>query len=107
MDETYQVVRRTDLKRLVEAMRLYLEQDECMCDTQPCREGCQLCMYCIAATALKPIGVAPVDLSELAETIAETEEWLSEFCDDPEDKGAQDLIATHRDLVRRLGMTPS
>ena len=67
MDETYQVVRRADLTRVVEALRLYMEQDECVCDALPdlplfqaaketCPPDCDRCMWCIGRKALRGVG---------------------------------------------------
>ncbi len=43
------------LQQLINALRLYMDHDECVCD--PCIDlGCHGCMYCIAHTALIAIG---------------------------------------------------
>ena len=43
------------MERLIKALLLYVELDECVCDycTTP---DCQGCMYCIAHSALVAIG---------------------------------------------------
>lgn len=42
-------------QQLINALRIYKDHDECVCD--PCIDpGCQGCMYCIAHTALVAIG---------------------------------------------------
>ncbi len=53
-DPLLQVVRRGDLEAVVFALRLYMEQDECVCEA--CSVECEGCMYCIAQTALRNIG---------------------------------------------------
>jgi hypothetical protein len=55
-DPLLQIVRRGDLEAVVFALRLYMEQDECVCET--CSVHCEGCMYCIAQTALRNIGEA-------------------------------------------------
>ncbi len=42
------------------------------------------------------------DLEMLVDLAVETHEWLSEFCDDPQDEGAQNLIARHKTLIHRF-----
>ena len=58
-----------EVRVLVLALEVYMEQDECVCDgradvppllrsleTQPCPPDCQECTWCMGRTALRGIG---------------------------------------------------
>ena len=51
-----QLIERGALQALAFALRLYMEQDECMCDAEECPDNCEGCMFCIAHSALTRIG---------------------------------------------------
>ena len=62
---TILTVKEPALRALVEVVRLYMEQDECVCDANAdlplfagsgCPPDCEQCMWCIGRTALRGIG---------------------------------------------------
>jgi hypothetical protein len=61
-DPLLQIVQRGHLEAVVFALRLYMEQDECVCEQESCPPRCEGCMYCIAHSALVVIGsIEPED----------------------------------------------
>ena len=46
-----------EVRVLVEALEFYMEQDECVCVTQPCPANCKRCDWCIGASALAQNGI--------------------------------------------------
>ncbi len=55
-DPLMQIVQRGHVEAVVFALRLYMEQDECVCQQETFPLGCEGCMYCIAQSALVAIG---------------------------------------------------
>lgn len=101
-----QVVDRGALEAVVFALHLYMDQDECVCEAQPCPDDCGQCMYCIAYGALEQIGEAPDVEQELTAACREAEDWLSEFCDDQTDEGVQGLLSKLRTVLKRIDKRP-
>ena len=64
--QTIVTVKQARLTGLIRSIRLYMEQDYCVCapqpvllgmaEEQPCPDGCEGCTWCIAHTALKGVG---------------------------------------------------
>ena len=54
-----QLVDRGSLEAVVYTLKLYMLADQCVCETAPCPEDCEMCMYCCGTTALKGIGEEP------------------------------------------------
>ena len=46
-----------EVRVLIEALEAYMEQDECVCQWQPCPDGCERCLWCLAASALARNGI--------------------------------------------------
>ncbi len=63
---TIVTVKQVRLAALIRSIRLYMEQDYCVCapqpalpglsGEQPCPDGCEGCTWCIARTALHGVG---------------------------------------------------
>ncbi len=64
---TIVTVKQVRLAALIRSIRLYMEQDECVCDAvtarlplfaevHACPPDCELCTWCIARNALRGIG---------------------------------------------------
>ena len=51
---TILTVKEQAFEALLRSLRLYMEQDECVCEQ--CVVECAGCMYCIAQTAIRNIG---------------------------------------------------
>ncbi len=66
---TIVTVKQVRLAALIRSIRLYMEQDYCVCapqpallglaEEQPCLDGCEGCTWCIARTALHGVGEQP------------------------------------------------
>ena len=64
--QTILTVKQPRFEALVHSLRLYLEQDECVCDavsdlplfagSNPCPPDCERCMWCIGRKALRGVG---------------------------------------------------
>ncbi len=55
MEQELTVHRLPAVQQLINALRLYMDHDDCVCD--PCIDpGCHGCLYCIAHSALIAIG---------------------------------------------------
>ncbi len=67
--QTIVTVKQVRLATLIRSIRLYMEQDYCVCaqqpallgmaEEQPCPDGCEGCTWCIARTALRGVGEQP------------------------------------------------
>ena len=67
--QTIVTVKQVRLATLIRSIRLYMEQDYCVCaqqpallgmaEEQPCPDGCEGCTWCIARTALGGVGEQP------------------------------------------------
>ncbi len=63
---TIVTVKQVRLAALIRSIRLYMEQDYCVCapqpallglaEEQPCPDDCEGCTWCIARTALHGVG---------------------------------------------------
>ena len=51
-----QLIEGGAVEALAFALRLYIEQDECVCDAERCPANCKGCMFCIAHYTLRRIG---------------------------------------------------
>ena len=115
--QTIVTVKLVRLEALIRSLQLYQEQDECVCNTHSdlplfagsdtCPPDCEQCTWCIARKALRGLGDMPSLLEEMTAACREAEDWLSEFCDDPEDQGAQGLIAQLRAVLKRVDRVPT
>ena len=67
--QTIVTVKQVRLVALIRSIRLYMEQDYCVCasqpalpglaEEQPCPDTCEGCTWCIARTALQGVGEQP------------------------------------------------
>ena len=66
---TIVTVKQVRLAALIRSIRLYMEQDYCVCaaqpallglaEEQPCPHECEKCTWCIGRTALRGVGEQP------------------------------------------------
>ncbi len=76
---TILTVKQAAFEALIHSLRLYMEQDECVCDAlsdlplfsgNACPPDCEQCTWCIGRKALRGVGIQTDETTRLSDVAA-------------------------------------